>query len=593
MTPATLATTLQVDGLTVRTDAGLDVVSDVSLALSGGEVLGLAGESGSGKSTLALALLGYARPGLHIAGGRVVVDGTDVLSLRDSERRAIRGRRVAYVSQDANKSLNPSIRIGDLVREVMQVHGTGSSDADVQAALGRVLLPTDRQFRRRYAHQLSGGQQQRLAIGIALACQPSVLVLDEPTTGLDVVTQAMVLAEIARICRDERVASIFVSHDLAAMSTVATRIAVLYAGRVVEIDAAADLLAEPKHPYTSGLLESIPIHSRPSVLTGIPGIPVGLADRPPGCAFAPRCPLHTPVCDEQMPELLPVGVDHLARCIHWDETPRPVRSARSVRPSADQPPLLSVRSLRAVHRSGSREVVAADDVSFDVAPGERVALVGESGSGKSTIARCIAGLHRPAGGQIVLGDRVLSGHSRGRDRSQRQRLQIVFQNPYDSLNPRRTVEESITRPLHMFFGFGRRQARERVAELMSQVQLSPSLARRYPRELSGGERQRVAIARALAAGPDLLICDEVTSSLDVSVQATVLDLLARLDIALLFITHDLGVVASIADRVLVLERGVVREEGDADTVLRAPAHPYTRQLIDSIPALPILEDHVR
>jgi peptide/nickel transport system ATP-binding protein len=586
------AAVLQVDDLRVETDGGAEVVADISFVVQAGEVLGIAGESGCGKSTLALALLGYSRAGLRIAGGRVLVAGHDILALPEKERRAVRGRRIAYVSQDASKSLNPSYRVRDLLREVMQIHGSASSNDDVRGALERVYLPSDAAFLRRFPHQLSGGQQQRLALGVALACRPSVLVLDEPTTGLDVLTQSHILSEIGRICRDESVAAIFVSHDLAAMSTVASRIAVIYAGRLVEERDAVQLIRTPKHPYSAGLIGSVPVHSRPERLPGIPGMAVGVAERPSGCAFAPRCAQRTEECEARMPDLIDVGQGHRVRCIHWTETPSPVREPRAALVARSQDALLTVTALRAVHGRGPRAVVAADDVSFTIGPGECVALVGESGSGKSTIARCVAGLHQPAGGHIMLGGDLLAATARQRPRALRQRLQIVFQNPYDSLNPSQTVEESVSRPLQMFLGMSRREARRRVPELMAQVRLPARLASRYPRELSGGERQRVAIARALAARPDLLICDEVTSSLDVSVQAAVLDLLGDLDVALLFITHDLGVVASIADRVLVLQHGVVCEEGQVDMVLGAPTSEYSQRLIAAIPELPVAESTV-
>ena len=579
---------LSIERLRVCTEAGGDVIADISFDVSAGEVLGIAGESGCGKSTLAMAMLGYCRPGLRIADGAVRIGGDDILALPERDRRAIRGRRIAYVSQDASKSLNPSYRVRDLLREILETHDRDADVPAVRAALERVYLPSNSAFRRRYPHQLSGGQQQRLAIGIGLACGPSVLVLDEPTTGLDVLTQARILGEVERICRDEQVASVFVSHDLAAMSSIATRIAIIYAGRIVEERDAHALIRDPRHPYSAGLVGSVPVHTRPEKLPGIGGIAVGVNERPTGCAFAPRCLQRTDDCQAAMPPLVEVGQRHRIRCLHWTSTPAPVRFPRQPVSQSLEDPLLLVRSLVATYGRGNKEVVAANDVSFSIGHGECVALVGESGSGKSTIARCVAGLHRPDSGIVTFAGQPLAAAARDRTREQRQRVQIVFQNPYDSLNPAQTVQESIGRPLRMFLGLSRRDAQRRVPALMSKVRLPARLATHYPRELSGGERQRIAIARALAAEPELLICDEVTSSLDVSVQAAVLDLLDDLDIALLFITHDFGVVATIADRVLVLQQGLVREEGKVDVVLRTPVSDYSQQLIAAIPELPVL-----
>lgn len=587
---------LDVSGLRVETTGGAPVVEEISFSLRAGQVLGLVGESGSGKTTVALALLGYARAGVRIAGGAVRVGERDLLTLPEPELRRLRGRVVSYVPQDAAKALNPSIRIGDQLSELMDLHlPEGSSAARVSDALKRVSLPSGGDFPRRFAHQLSGGQQQRLTLALALACQPEVVVLDEPTTGLDVITQDRILSEVARLCREAGVAAVFVSHNLAAVAAVATHLAVMYAGRIVEQGPAREVIVEPTHPYTVGLVGSVPLHRQPGQLVGIPGTAVGVGDRPAGCAFAPRCSLRTDECDAGVPALRDVRPGRLVRCLHTDQTPRVVRLRRVVEDGAvARPPLLEVVGLRAAYGRGRRRAPAVHGVSFAVSPGECVALVGESGSGKSTIARCIAGLHSPSGGGLRFDGELLAPRVRSRSRQARQRIQIVFQNPYDSLNPRVTVADSIARPLELFAGVSRREARTHVTALLDQVRLPARLADRYPAELSGGERQRVAIARALAARPVLLLCDEVTSALDVSVQAAVLALLRELQhglgLAMLFITHDLGVVANIADRVLVLERGVVQETGPVDRVLQQPEEPYTRELIAAVPELPVADD---
>lgn len=586
---------LEVSGLRVETTNGAPVVQDINFSLAAGEVLGLVGESGSGKTTVALSVLGYSRPGVRIAAGAVRVGGREILALPERERRALRGRGVSYVPQDAAKSLNPSMRIGDQLRELMDLHLPGGSSRDqIAAALRRVGLPEHDDFRRRFPHQLSGGQQQRLTLAFALACGPEVVVLDEPTTGLDVITQDRILTELARLCREVEVAAIFVTHNLAAVAVVASRLAVMYAGRVVEQGPVRQVIIDPIHPYTAGLVASVPLHGQAQQLAGIPGTAVGVGDRPSGCAFAPRCAIATPECEAAVPALLAIRPDRLARCIHVARTPPVVRRERDpIEPSGPAAALLDVRDLRADYGRGRRRTTAVHGVGFTVAPGECVALVGESGSGKSTIARCAAGLHPPSGGEIRFDGEPLEPRVRDRSRSARRRIQIVFQNPYDSLNPRITVGAAVARPLEMLRGLHAREAHGEVAALLEQVRLPARLADQYPAELSGGERQRVAVARALAAGPDLLLCDEVTSALDVSVQAAVLALLGELQrelgLALLFITHDLGLVANVADRVLVLEQGAVRESGTVADVLQRPTVDYTRQLIAAVPELPVAD----
>ena len=583
---------LEVSGLRVETRAGPPVVDEVSFVLRPGEAMGLVGESGSGKTTVALALLGYARPGLRIAGGTVSIGGENILRLSGPELRAVRGRRVSYVPQNAGQALNPSMRIGQQVAGLMDAHlPEGASGAAVAAALRRVSLPADPEFGRRYPHQLSGGQQQRLALAMAFACRSEVVVLDEPTTGLDVMTQGRILAELSRLGRETGTGVVFVSHDLAAVAAVAGRVAVMYGGRIVEEGPTGQVIAAPVHPYTAGLVASVPVHTRRDQLTGIPGTAVGVADRPAGCPFAPRCPAATSACTQQMPPATEVAAGRLVRCWHWLQAPPAVRPARPAGPAmAGRAALLDVRALTAGYGRRRPESVAVRDVSFAIRPAECLALVGESGSGKSTIARAVIGLHPPMSGEITFAGSALAARARDRDREARRRIQIVFQDPHDSLNPRRTVADAIARPLALFGDGPRAGARAEVMALLERVRLPGRLAESYPAELSGGERQRVAIARALAARPDLLLCDEVTSALDVSVQAAVLDLLGSLQrelgLALLFITHDLGVVSSVADRVLVLERGRVREEGTVGAVLDHPASSYTRELIAAVPRLP-------
>jgi peptide/nickel transport system ATP-binding protein len=587
---------LRVEGLRVVLDSGAPIVEDVSLQLRAGEVLGLVGESGSGKTTTALALLGFARPGARISAGAVEVGGEPLTGRGEAAVRALRGRLVSYVPQDPGLALNPALRVEGLIGDMVKAHARAPGSDEVARALAAVHLPSDRTFARRYPHQLSGGQQQRVAIASALVCEPRLVVLDEPTTGLDVVTQARILEEIDRLRRERGVAVVYVSHDLAVVGSLADRIAVMYAGRIVEEGPAAALLARPHHPYTRGLLGSVPDPGQPRRLESIPGVAVGVGERPDGCAFAPRClqrsgdrALH------EMPPLEDVGGGHRVRCFEWARTPPLTLQEPAVAPALEQEqPLLRVEALRAEHRGRQETVVAVQDVSFSVAGGECLALVGESGSGKTTIARCIVGLHSPTAGRVVLDGAPLAPRAADRPREARRRIQIVFQNPDDSLNPRHRVGDAIARPARVLRDLSSRAAEEEATRLLERVRLPARVAERFPRELSGGERQRVAIARALAAQPDLVVCDEITSALDVSVQAAVLELLAELRaelrLALLFITHDLGVVASVGDRVLVLEDGVVCDGGPVPALLRNPEHEYTRRLVEAAPRLPRLTE---
>jgi peptide/nickel transport system ATP-binding protein len=462
----------------------------------------------------------------------------------------------------------------------------------VHDALARVQLGDDASFSRRYPHQLSGGQQQRVTIATATVCGPPVSVLDEPTTGLDVLTQDRILRELKRLRAEEHMAMVYVSHDLAVVARLADYVLVMYAGRVLEHGSALDVIERPRHPYTRALVAAIPDVHAPRALRGIPGVSVGVGEWPPGCAFAPRCEHQVPECHQSVPELAVATTQHSVRCIRWEDLASAeglVGAGRSELRAHEGGRLLDVEGLEARYRRGRQEQVAVNGVSFTIQRGRCVALVGESGSGKSTIGRCLAGLHRPSGGQIFFDGQSLAAAARARSLDQRRRIQIVFQNPYESLNPRHRVEVSIMRPLRVLRRLSRTDAHREVGALLERVRLPNRVAVRFPTELSGGERQRVAIARALAARPDLLICDEITSSLDVSVQAAVLELLQDLrrdlHLSMLFITHNLGVVACLADEVLVMERGSLCETGSAEEVLTAPAHGYTRNLLRAAPSL--------
>ena len=608
---------LQARGLRVELASGAAIIEDVSLDLRPGEILGLVGESGSGKTTTALSLFGYRERGVRAAQGDIEISGQPLAS-EQAFRRA-RGRLVSYVPQNPGQSLNPSLRVAAAIEDMLRAHqGQPGGQAGAAGLLDRVGLPSGPEFGRRYPHQLSGGQQQRVCIAVALASGPDVVVLDEPTTGLDVITQDRILAELLRLRDEQQVAMLYITHDLAVVSQIANRIAVMYAGRIVEQGTVDEILRRPRHPYTHGLLASTPDHLRPRALQPMPGTVAAVGERPLGCAFAPRCAQRVARCETELPPLEQTGAGHLARCFEWRATPPlpaepappvltpavltpavltpavlapPVPAAPESVPAADGEAavVLEATGLRAEYRSRHHTVVAARDVSFRLARGGCVALVGESGSGKTTIARVIAGLHPLAGGELRLDGAALPADARRRPRSQRRRIQIVFQNPAEALNPRHTVASAIARPARVLRGLSRAGAEAEVSRLLAAVRLPPQTARRYPGELSGGECQRVAIARALAGQPEILVCDEITSALDVSVQAVVLELLrdlrARLGISVVFITHDLGVVAAVAEQVLVLHDGAICETGTAAQILGHPQHEYTQRLLAAAPSL--------
>jgi peptide/nickel transport system ATP-binding protein len=584
---------IRVEDLCVRLSTGEPIVDDVSFAVGAGEILGLVGESGSGKTTTALSLLGYTRAGVEISGGAIEVGGESILGRDPRALRSLRGRVVSYVPQDPGGSLNPSLRVGDAILDVLRAHRAKVPGDSLRIALERVELAADPRLIRRYPHQLSGGQQQRVTIAMASACRPPVAVLDEPTTGLDVLTQDRILLELRRLRDQEGMAMVYVSHDLAVVAGMADRIVVMYAGRVVESGPASEVIERPRHPYTRALVSAIPDFHRPRSLRGIPGVSVGVGEWPPGCPFAPRCEYAQTRCVEALPALEETSPGHVVRCVRWQELAlgeATTGGGRGPAAALESTALLEVSGLEANYRSGRGRSTAVHDVSFAIEQGRCVALVGESGSGKTTVGRCIAGLHVPSNGSIVFDGAQLAGAAGSRPLEPRRRIQIVFQNPFESLNPRHRVRSSIERPLRVLRQLSRTAAEAEVGELLERVRLPMRLGDRFPSELSGGERQRVAIARALAAKPDLLICDEVTSALDVSVQAAVLELLQELQrelrLSMLFITHNLGVVACIADSVLVMDRGSLCETGSVAQVLSAPSNDYTRRLLSASPRLP-------
>ena len=583
--------------LTRRAASGkIGVVENVNIDLVPGEIVGLVGESGSGKTTMGTALLGYARRGATISDGDVVVNGNRIHSddpeqpaLAPDGVRALRGVEVGYVPQDPSSALNPSHRIGAQLRELLDMHDISTPaerEASIRQILPEVGLPGDDEFLRRYPHQLSGGQVQRVALAMVFLPRPKVLVLDEPTTGLDVTTQGMVLETLKTLCRRNDVAALYVTHDLAVVASIADRVAVMYAGQIIEQGPAQDIFDNPTHPYTRALLRAIPDLHRPLQLDGIDGQTPPPGSRPGGCRFHDRCRFVIDACRTTDPPPVEPTPDHWSRCLRvgdlpaWDPSDR---VASDTDPQAERDVLLDVANLNVYY--GRARVV--HDVTFDVAAREVVALVGESGSGKTTISRCIGGLHDQWDGTISFRGEGLAAGSRKRTAEQRRRLQYVFQNPYGSLNPRRTVEQILTRPLELFGIADGKAARKKVVELLDSVQLRESTMRLRTSALSGGERQRVAIARALTVEPDVLICDEITSALDVSIQASIVRLLTDIKnergIGMVFVTHDLPLVRTIADRVLVLESGRVVEQGLTASVFDDPQEEYTQHLLRNTP----------
>ncbi|MFD9898364.1 ABC transporter ATP-binding protein [Mesorhizobium sp. NPDC059025] len=581
-----MTTVLKAAGLTVERTDSAPIIEDVSLSLEQGEVMGIVGESGSGKSTLALALLAYTRRGVRISGGSVRVADTDMLELDTASLRKARREVVAYVAQDPGAALNPMLSLGRLLTE-----GLAGSKAEktirAREILRKVGLPDDAAFLQRRPRQLSGGQQQRIAIAMAVIAKPRLIILDEPTTGLDVSTRAKVLDLIRQLCISDDLTAIYVSHDLAVIANVADHVTVMYGGQVVEQGRMTEVLATPRHPYTRALLDAVPSLQVRQALRPIRGRVPAVGEAPDGCIFSDRCDHVVEACNIR-PALRLVGGTQV-RCVRSDLAGtfeiRPPSIGHSDRQVANNSAVLQADGVNAFY--GHRQILF--DVGLKVEPGRCLAVVGESGSGKSTLSRCLIGLHGNVRGEFRLDGKPLPLTVGERDRHARQRLQYIFQNPNASLNPRRTIGQSLMAALANRPEAGGDRSGATIAEALERVGISPDLAMRYPAELSGGQRQRVAIARALVANPGVLLCDEVTSSLDVSVQASVIELLRSLladGLGMLFVTHDLAVVRNIADTVAVLSAGRVVEQGEAGRVLSAPSHPYTQSLLANTLQLP-------
>jgi peptide/nickel transport system ATP-binding protein len=568
---------------------GDDIVDEVRISIEPGKVLALVGESGSGKTTVGLAILGHSRRGVTIAHGRVECADTEVLGLSEDAKRRIRGGLVSYVPQDPASSLNPALRIGVQLMEALEVHDFGGSAESrkirLKQMMAEVLLPTDEEYLLRYPHQLSGGQQQRVGLAMAFACRPSVIVLDEPTTGLDVSTQEHVLKTIRQLTRDHGVAALYITHDLAVVADLADDVAVMYAGRIVECGSVKDIFMNPAHPYTKHLVVAAPDIEGKKEIVGLAGRAPSPGKRPTGCSFALRCESADDACRSAFPAEVSVATGHVTRCIKIGKLPNVVvakpRASQTIESGA------SVVALQDVSAGYSGNMVV-HNVSLTIRRGECLALVGESGSGKTTVSRAIGGLHSEWTGSMSFNGEELQKTARRRTSGARQGIQYIFQNPYGSLNPRRTIGESISRPLAII-GTSKSESRKAILDVLEKVNLPGSYASKYPDQLSGGERQRVAIARALVSNPMVLVCDEVTSALDVLVQAAIIDLLGdlrkQLGLAMLFVTHNLPLVRSIADEVAVMSEGRIVEVGPAESVIGNPQQAYTKSLITATPSI--------
>ncbi len=593
----------------------LVAVDGVSFHIEEGEVLGVVGESGAGKSLTGAAIIGLLEPPGRIAAGRISLEGRRIDNLDAEAMRRLRGRRIGMIFQDPLTSLNPLYTIGRQLVETILTHTDLTERQAREHAIGllaEVGIPSAAERFDHYPHQFSGGMRQRVVIALALCANPRLVIADEPTTALDVSIQAQIIALLKRLCREHGTAVMLITHDMGVIAETADRVAVMYAGRIVEIGPVREVIEQARHPYTIGLMGSIPLVGHDvERLSQIDGAMPRLDEIPAGCAFHPRCPHASERCRRERPERIALGNAEVA-CWHAGElagrgavTAGVVRERRENRNArtGDGRPLVELRDLarhfdvsapwltRLFSREGRKVLRAVDGVTLTIPRGTTFSLVGESGCGKSTVARLVVGLYRPSRGTILFdGQDYAKLDSHAAMAPVRRRLQMIFQDPYASLNPRWRVAEIVAEPLRAHgITRDRVEIRDRVGALLRQVGLSESDARKYPHEFSGGQRQRISIARALASRPEFLVCDEPTSALDVSVQAQILnlmrDLQRELGLTYLFISHNLAVVYYISDYVGVMYLGRLVEWAEAKSLFRDPKHPYTRMLLDTIPDL--------
>ena len=597
----------------VTTGGVVRAVEGISYRVRAGEVVALVGESGCGKSVSALAIMRLlARPAGRIVAGRVLFQGRDLLKLADEEMREIRGRDIAMIFQEPMTSLNPVLTIGFQIMEPLLIHFRMNEDSARKRAvelLKMVGIPDPERRLNQYPHQFSGGMRQRVMIAIGLACNPKLLIADEPTTALDVTIQAQILKLMKDLSRELGIALVVITHNLGVVARYADRVNVMYSARMVEQGTAREIFAKPLHPYTAGLLRSVPRLDQPRglKLETIDGMPPNLLDPPSGCRFAPRCPARLDACIAAAPPLEEIARDHFSACVRGAEMARVGATGLGLQSANPRPPapkatatgkpLLKVHDLHTyfevaagikMFKPTHLEVRAVDGLSFEIFRGETVGLVGESGCGKTTVGRTLLRLEEPAAGQVIFDGADVTHAAGDQLKAYRRHIQVIFQDPYSSLNPRMTIGQIIAEPMLVYkLQPDRKAARRRVAELLTQVGLFDYMAERYPHELSGGQRQRVGIARALALEPSFIVCDEPVSALDVSIQAQIINLLEDLQrefkLTYLFIAHDLAVVRHISDRVIVMYLGKVMEIADRDALYSDPLHPYTKALLDAVP----------
>ena len=583
----------------------ISILRKINLNIKKGETVGIVGESGSGKSTLALAMMGFVKQGLFTIDGECKFENLNLLKMSNKDLEEIRGRKIAMIPQNAGQSLTPNLKIGYQIEEALKLHtklNTSERQKKISELLNKVRLPSPDTIALRYPHELSGGQQQRVAIAMALAGNPNLLLLDEPTTGLDVTTQAHVLEVLKDIAKDTGTSMVYVSHDLGAIAQVSDRVVVMYAGEIVLEGPVRKILKDPIHPYANGLLKSIPKLSLKGLPSSMPGSQPQSDRLGTGCSFYERCNISSEKCKKNSPELDYVKeIDVNVRCFNFkdlkdfNKTTEFKNNEFSEKNASENILKLNNLSISYAKQNFIDQLLGrikdlnptVKDINIEINKGETLSLVGESGSGKSTILKSIAGLLKIQDGKILFNEKdFLSDDLKTRSSNNLRAIQLIFQNPDESLNPSHTVEEILSQPLKLYFNLQGKELKKNISDLLQKVRLGDFYMQRYPRQLSGGEKQRVAVARAFAANPDIILCDEVTSALDVSVQAAVLDLLKTLkrdfNTTYIFVSHDLAVVKAISDRVAVLYQGRLCEIGLSENVYKFPSHPYTEVLLGAV-----------